>query len=144
MYVYVYTFIFCVCATHQPSGTSSTSKRLNLLCDCDTVHLSLGEDVYLFNLLKNARGYFITRGVLIIIYVATYIIYLYLLSQTHTEISVYPPNRSETQCVTYNKERIIFYRPNPYPPPPPPPPPLRFPYPPPLVSRSNSSRMQSP
>ena len=57
------TFI-CVCATHQPSGTSSTSKRLNLLCDCDTVHLSLGEDVYLF-LLKNARGYFITGGVLI-------------------------------------------------------------------------------
>ena len=43
------TFI-CVCATctHQPSGTSSTTKRLNLLCDCDTVHLSLREDVYLF------------------------------------------------------------------------------------------------
>ena len=83
LHVCMCTFIFCVCATHQPSGTSSTSKRLNLLCDCDTVHLSLGEDVYLFNLLKNARGYFITRGVLIIIF------YLYLLSQTHTEILVY-------------------------------------------------------
>ena len=139
MQLHVCTFIFCVCATHQPSGTSSTSKRLNLLCDCDTVHLSLGEDVYLF-LLKNARGYFITRGVLIII-----IFYLYLLPNPHRNFSVCPPNRSETQCVTYNKERIIFYRPNPYPPPPPPPPPpLRFPYPPPLVSRSNSSRMQSP
>ena len=72
-----YIHLVCVCATHQPSGTSSTSKRLNLLCDCDTVHLSLGEDVYLF-LLKNARGYFITRGVLIII-----IYFIYLLPNPH-------------------------------------------------------------